>query len=196
MHITGALTVNQPIKTISAVKKYPRAKKSNARGRAIWNDLKHHGDDLIRLGHITKETRSALTRLVLFEHLSPLAGEAGKRYAYIVARFEKYCTEGRRNAKSPSYERAFGSDQELERRQIDGTIADYEASAKKARKEYNKLMNVISAYGSQAKSLLDDLCCSDIEPPTDYRSNISIILNRIAKKFGVTEAPRRRIPRR
>lgn len=193
---TGAIQVNEQFKGVSAVRP-PRdqrpARARQARGRATWRAIQDHGDDLIRLGQIAKETRSVITKMVLLENITKLEGEAAKRYAYVVARFEKYCTEGRRTAKSPSFERAFGSDQELERRQVEGTIADYEAAAKKARREYNKLMNVIAPYGAQAKSLLDDMCCGDIDPPASYHQNLAVVLRSIAKKFGVTERPKRKV---
>lgn len=190
--------MNEQIKSVSAVrerKDQRPARARHARGRATWKAIEQHGDDLLRLGQIAKETRSAITRFVLFEHLTRLEGEAAKRYAYVVARFEKYCTDSRRNPKSPSYERAFGSDQELERRQIEGTIADYETAAKKARREYTKLMNAIGPYGKHTKSVLDDFCLSDIEPSADFRANLAVVLRVIAKKFGVTTTPKRKVRR-
>lgn len=190
---TGAFQVNEQIRGVSAIKP-PRdqrpARARHARGRATWRAIEQHGDDLIRLGQIAKETRSVITKMVLLEEITKLEGEAAKRYAYVIARFEKYCIGTRRTAKSPSFERAFGTDQELERRQTEGTIGDYEAAAKKAKREYNKLMDAIAPYGSQAKSLLDDMCCSDVEPPASYRANLAVILRMIAKKFGVTERPK------
>lgn len=193
MHTTGA-TVNQEIKSVSAVKRYPRARtKQNhakARGRQIWKAIQHHGDDLVRLGIIAKESQSALSRMRLMTHLSGMEYEAGRRYALIIGRFERFCTDTRRNAKSPSYERGFGTDQELERHAMAGTTADYEDAAKDAKKEYRRLMKVLEPYGSQAKSLLDDLCCSDIEPPSTARENLAVVLRMVAKAFGVTEAPR------
>jgi hypothetical protein len=194
MHTTGATVVNEQIKSVSAVTKYPRAKTkrnlAKARGRQIWKAIQHHGDDLVKLGIIAKETNSALGRMRIMTHLTDLEFEAGRRYAMILARFEKFCTTTRRNTKSPSYERAFGTDQELERHEINGTTDDYEDAARHAKKEYEKLMKILGPYGSQAKSLLDDLCCSDIEPPAATRDNVAVVLRMVAKGFGVTEAPR------
>jgi hypothetical protein len=194
MHsITGA-TVNEQIKSVSAIKKYPRARTkrehAKARGRQVWKMIQHQGDDMVKLGLLSKESQSALNRLRLMTHFTDLEYQAGRRYALIVGRFERFCTDTRRNAKSPSYERGFGSDQELERHATYGTLADYEQAARDARKEYDKLMRVIAPYGSQAKSMLDDLCCSDIEPPPEYRSNLGVVLRMVAKGFGVIEQPR------
>lgn len=186
--------MNDQIKSVSAVTKYPRAKTkrnlAKARGRQIWKAIQNHGDDLVKLGIIAKETTSALGRLRIMTHLTDLEFEAGRRYSMILARFERFCTDTRRNAKSPSYERGFGADQELEHHEIMGTTADYEDAAKAAKKEYEKLMKILGPYGSQAKSLLDDLCCSDIEPPPNTRENVAVVLRMVAKGFGVTESPR------
>lgn len=193
MHTTGAI-VNEQIKSVSAIKRYPRARtKQNvakARGRQIWKAIEGHGDDLVRLGLISKESQSALNRMRLMTHFTDLEYQAGRRYALIVGRFERFCTDGRRNTKSQSYERGYGADQELEHHAVMGTTADYEDAAKNAKKEYEKLMKILGPYGSQAKSLLDDLCCSDIEPPANTRENLAVVLRMVAKGFGVTEAPR------
>lgn len=195
MHtITPGANVNEQIKSVSAIKKYPRARTKHnaakARGRQIWRTIQNHGDDLVRLGLIGKESQTVISRMVLMQHLTPLEGQAARRYSFIIARFEKFCTLTRRNMKSQSYERAFGSDQELERHDRAGTTADYEEAARHCKKEYDKLMKVIGPYGSQAKSLLDDMCCSDMEIAADFRANLAVILRQVAKAFGVTEKPR------
>lgn len=187
--------MNETIKNVSAYKaKKPRdqrpARAKEARGRQIWKTLQHHGDDLIKLGIIAKESASSITRMVLLQHLTELEGEGAKRYAMVVARFEKFCTTTRRNTKSPSYERAFGTDQELERHERAGTTADYEEAARHCKKEYARLMKALAPYGAQGKSLLDDLCCSDVEPPAQTRANVAIMLRQVVKAFGVTERPR------
>lgn len=194
MHHTGATVVNEQIKSVSAVKRYPRAQTkrnhAKARGRQIWKMIQNKGDDLVKLGLLAKESQSALNRLRLETHITELEFQGGRRYAMIVARFEKFCTTTRRNVKSPSYERSFGSDQELQRHAQNGTMAEYEDAARHAKKEYEKLMKVLGPYGAQAKSLLDDLCCSDVEPPASYRENLAVVLRMVAKGFGVTEQAR------
>ena len=191
---TGTINVNEPIKSISAVKKYPRAKTkrnlAKARGRQMWKTIQNQGDDLVKLGIINKESQSALSRMRLMTHLTDLEYQAGRRYAMIVGRFERFCTDTRRNAKSQSYERGYGEDQTLERHFWNGTLGDYENEARDAKKEYAKLIKILDPYGSVAKSLLDDLCCSDIEPPPNTRDNVAVVLRMVAKGFGVTAAPR------
>jgi hypothetical protein len=186
-HHNGAITVNAAIKSVSAVKKYPRAKPKRGGETVIWHRYKSLDEEALAAYKISRELVSAIGRLMVHNHLTPLQAEAARRVAYIMARFEKYHVEGRRTARSPSFERAFGSDQELERlaNEVDG-IKEYEKRAKKARKDYEKLMKVLAPYGSQAKAVLDDLCCSDIEPPAQYRANIALVLSKVAKAFDVT----------
>lgn len=187
-----AITVNQQIKSVSAVKKYPRAKKPRGGETVQWQRLKSLDAAALDAHKISREVVSAIGRLLIHKHLTPVQAEAARRYAYIMARFEKYSTEGRRTARSPSFERAYGSDQELERlaNEPDG-ISEYEARAKKARKEYNKLVKVVTRFPG-AKNVLDDLCCSDIEPASEYRGNAATVLGAVAKAFGVAVQPRRR----
>ncbi len=186
-----AITVNQPIKSVSAIKRYPRAKKPRGGETVLWHRLKSLDAAALDAHKISREVVSAIGRLLIHKHLTPLQAEAARRYAYIMARFEKYSTEGRRTARSPSFERAYGQDQELERlaNEPDG-ISEYEKRAKKARHDYNKLVKVVGRFPG-AKNVLDDLCCSDIEPAPEYRSNAATVLDSVAKKFGVTVTPRR-----
>lgn len=193
-----AITVNQQIKSVSAQKKYPRAKKPRGGETVLWQRIKSLDASMLDAAKISRETVSVIGRLLLFKHITPLQAEAGRRYAYIMARFEKYSTEGRRTARSPSFERAYGSDQELERlaNEPDG-ISEYEKRARKARREYVRLTKVLARFADKAtgrnlaKDVLDDMCCSDIEPATQYRANVGVVLSAVAEEFDVTVAPRR-----
>lgn len=178
------------IKSVSAVKKYPRAHGGRGGENVKWQRMKSLDQSVLDAAKISRDAVSSLGRLLLFKHITPLQAEAGRRYAYIVARFEKYSTEGRRTVKSPAYERAYGTDQELERlaQDPDG-IAEYEKRARNARREYDKLIKELNRFPG-AKNVLDDLCCSDIEPPADWRPNLATVLSVVAKKFGVTVNPR------
>ncbi|MET4187590.1 hypothetical protein ABIB86_000461 [Bradyrhizobium sp. JR1.7] len=191
-HHHGAITVNEAIKSVSAVKRYPRAQKKRGGETVIWHRYKSLDEEARNAYKISRELVSSIGRLMVHNHLTPLQAEAARRVAYVMARFEKFHVEGRRTARSPSFERAFGSDQTLERlaNETDG-IKEYETKARKARKDYEKLMKAISPYGSQAKNVLDDLCCSDVEPPAQYRQNIALVLSAVAKAFDVTVNVRR-----
>jgi hypothetical protein len=186
---SGANTLST-LKSVSAVKKYPRAHKGRGGENVQWHRIKSLDASVLDAAKISRDAASVLGRLLLFKHLTPLQAEAGRRYAYIVARFEKYSIEGRRTTKSPAYERAYGSDQELERlSNIPDGIAEYEKRAKNARRDYDKLMKELNRFPG-AKGVLDDLCCSDIEPPAEWRDNVATVLSVVAKRFGVSVKPR------
>lgn len=181
----GVNTLSE-VKSVSAVKKYPRAHKGRGGENVQWQRMKSLDASVLDAAKISRDAVSALGRLLLFKHLTPLQAEAGRRYAYIIARFEKYSVEGRRTTKSPAYERAYGSDQELERLgNVPDGIEQYEKRAKAARKDYDKLVKELNRFPG-AKNVLDDLCCSDIEPPADWRGNVGTVLSVVAKRFGVT----------
>lgn len=151
---------------------------------------------------VTAEAASAIGRWLLFKHLTPFEAEAARRYAFIMGRFDRFFTEGRRTAKSPSYERAYGEDQELEKRALDGTIEHMEKSARKARRQYDRLQKYLANFADPLtgrnlmKEALDQLCCEDIEPNAEYRKDIAAALRLIGHEFGVTVQNRRGRPRK
>lgn len=181
-------------KSVSA--QYQRPRQRQRKGENVeYKRLQSLDAEVLKAKGISREVVSVIGRWLVFGHLTPFESEAARRYAYIMARFDKYFTEGRRTAKSPSYERAFGNDQELERRAFDGSLPAYERSAKKARKHYDKLQSILLPYGSPLKDGLDQMCCSDIEPPAEYREQIAAVLRIVGQKFGVTAQSRRGRPR-
>lgn len=194
----GVNKVNQPVKPMSAVKKYPRAKQKRGGENVQWQRIKSLDASVLDANRIGRDAASVIGRFLLFKHITPLQAEAARRYAYIMARFEKYSTEGSRTARSPAFERAYGKDQELERlaNETDG-IATYEKRAKEARKDYDRLIKVMRRFEDKmtgrnvAKNVLDDMCCSDVEPPSHYRENVAVVLSAVAAEFGVTINPRR-----
>lgn len=186
---------------ISAIK--TRNRQRERRGENVqWKRLKSLDQTVLDANRIARDAVSVVGRWLLFKHLTPLEAEAGRRYAYIIARFDKYFTEGRRTAKSPSYERAFGQDQELERRFGNGTLDEYTDAAKKARKHYDKLLKIMTIYAdpltkrNPLKNAIDDMCCSDLEPPSEYRTEIAAALRHVGHEFGVEVKSRRGRPRK
>lgn len=156
----------------------------------------HKLDEAARLMAGNLRLASPITRLVFFKHLTPTQGIAARRYASIVRNFERYHVDGaRRSAKAQNPEpvRA-GEDQEIERRTLDGTLDDYEDEARDARKAYDRAMKVLARYAdgitgrNVAKDVLDDLCLSDKEPPSQYRSNIAAVCDALAVEFKIKKA--------
>jgi hypothetical protein len=204
--LQGAEIVNETVgpKSISAKYQRPRHRERRPGANVEWKRIKRlsmEGAVLEAVG-ISREAASVIGRWMLFGHISPLQAEAARRYAYIMARFDRYHTEGRRTARSPSYERAFGEDQELERRAFDGSLGDYEKKAKKAKRQYARLSKILSVYAdpitlrNPLKETLDQMCCEDVEPPTAHRLHVAASLSHIAQEFGVNVDNRRGRPRK
>lgn len=207
--------MNKPIKSISAVKPsrgsgQTRAKNKRGGENVRWKRLTSTFDEAMReLARVSPDQIDAavklmagnqrlaapITRLVFFKHLTVTQGMAARRYASIVRNFERYhIANATRSARAQDIDKPrAGEDQEIQRHLNRGTIDDYEREAKKARKEYEKSHKVLARYADSvtgrnvAKDVLDDLCLSDIEPPTQYRENIAAVLQALADGFGVKE---------
>lgn len=211
----GAINVNTKIKSISAVKPsrgsgQTRAKNKRGGENVRWKRLTHSFDEALKeLGRVPPDQIDAavglmaanqrlaapITRLVFFKHLTVTQGIAARRYASIVRNFERYhVVNATRSARAQDIDKPrAGEDQEIQRHIVRGTIDEYEREARKARKEYDKAQKVLARYAdaitgrNEAKNVLDDLCLSDIEPPTQYRQNIAAVLQALADSLGVKE---------
>jgi hypothetical protein len=215
LQAAGANTVKKPRNPISAVKPsrgsgQTRAKNRRGGENVRWKRLTASFDDALReLARVPPDQIDAavrlmagnqrlatpITRLVFFKHLTVTQGIAARRYAGIIRQFERFHVDGaRRSAKAQNPEPIRpGEDQEIQRHIFNGTMDEYEADAKRARKEYDRAKKVLDRYAdgitgrNEAKNILDDLCLSDIEPPSQYRANIAAVCDALAKEFGVKE---------
>lgn len=188
-------------RSISA--KYHHPKHRDRRGENVeWHRIKallSLDEQVLKSKGISREIGDVIGRWLLFRHLTPFEAEAGRRYAFVMGRFDRFFTEGRRTARSQSYERAYGEDQELERRKFENTLDGYEKSARRAKRHYERLQACLAPFADAAtgrnfiKDALDQMCCENIEPPAQYRSQIAGVLRLVGKEFGVM-APRRKHP--
>jgi hypothetical protein len=215
LQILGADTVNSPIKSVAVAKRrpngrdYAKAKKNGGRN-VLWKRLTATIDEALLeakllppdqidkavaiMAACTKLT-SPVSRLVFMGHLTVTQGMAARRYAGIIAKFERYHVDGAtRSARAQDIDRGRGGeDHEIERHLNNGTIDDYERRARRAKREYEKALTVLNRYRheisgrNEAKNILDDLCLSDIEPPAQYRENVAAVLQGLASAFGVRE---------
>src|SRR5690606_12273961 len=132
-----------------------------------------------------------LGRWYLFKHLSSLQVTAASKYADIMRNFARYHLDvGSRSARSQSFQPVRGaSDQELARREADGTMADYLRASRRADRQYRRVMAVLDQFAdpvsgrNYVKDALDMLCCDQKEPNAAYRQNIAAVLSLIAKEF-------------
>ena len=152
-------------------------------------------DAAVALMAANQKLASPITRLVFFKHLTITQGIAARRYAAIVRNFERYhVVNATRSARAQDIDKPrAGEDQEIQRHIVRGTIDEYEAEAKKARKDYTKVQRVLDRYRhtitgrNEAKNVLDDLCLSDIEPPAQYRQNVAAVLQALADMFNIKD---------
>lgn len=192
------------IKSISAVKPkreggHSRAKKKRGGWNVMWKRITENFDDAVRRAGADPRIAVPLTRLVLFHHLTTTQGMAGRRYADIIRKFERFhMASSARSARSANLEPARGvEDTELEQIHVNGNLKEYEAAAKVAKREYKRLMKVVDKFADPitgrnfARDQLDNLCIFDREPPSDARASIGAVLSMIAKEFGINEAGRR-----
>ena len=199
LEMTGAGAVTNKTTTISAIKKRPSGAqhRRNRRGgeNVLWHRVTANFDEAVKRFAANPEIASPITRLVFFKHLTTRQGMAARRYRDIVQKFDRFHVNGPRGVtKSADLEPVRkAKDDEITRQTVAGTIDDYESEAKKARLEYRDLQRVLARYAdpvtgrNMAKSVLDDLCLSDIEPPTEWRANLASVLTGIAQAFGIEE---------
>jgi len=194
------------MKSISAAKPsrgsgQTRGKRRGRRDAAniLWRRVTASYDEDVRAFAKNPALASPVTRWVLFGHLTPTQGMAGRRYADIMRNFSRFHMEGQSTSpRSANLEPVRGvEDQELERRAFNGTLEEYEADARHARRQYNRLQKVLARFKDNvtgrnfAKDYLDMLCCEDREPPAQHRADIAGVLTAVAKEFGVGERKRR-----
>lgn len=171
-----------------------RTKKKRGGENVAWKRIVDNLDESLRkLGFDPNGVSTPLMRWTFFGHLTKTQSMAGRRYADIMRKFDRYHSATKsRTARAQSYETGSpGEDQELERRAFDGTMDEYEAAAKKAMRQYKRLHKVIEPF-SGAKEMLDNLCLLEIEPPTNHRASCAAVLTLIARAFGIDEGKGRR----
>lgn len=166
----------------------------------MWKRLTASFDDAVKKFAANPAIVAPLTRLVFFEHLTVTQGMAGRRYADIMRKFERFhMAAGSRSARSANLEPTRNvEDQELERIIRAFKLKEYEAAAKVAKREYKRLNKVLAPFAdpisgrNYAKDKLDRLCLEDIEPESADRAGIGVVLTLIAKEFGVNEQREKR----
>lgn len=195
---TGAIVTET--KSISAAKPsrgsgQTRQRRAARRGAAnvLWKRITASYDEDVRKFAKNPALVSPITRWVLFEHLTPTQGMAGRRYADIMRDFERFCIPIQsRSPRSANLEpQAPAADDEIQRRILNGSIDDYEDQARYAKRQHKRLMKVLDRFAdpssgrNRAKDALDNLCLADQEPPAQLRGDIAIVLTAIAKEFGL-----------
>jgi hypothetical protein len=203
MLMTGAQVTD--IKSISAAKPkreggHSRQLNKTRRGSAnvLWKRVTASYDEEVRKFAANPALVSPITRWVLFQHLTPTQGMAGRRYADIVRKYHSFTVVPQSaTPRSANLEPSRGGeDQTIVRHQFNGTLAEYEDQARYAKRSYKRLMKVLDRFKDPitgrnlAKDALDELCIADREPAAQLRQNIGAVLSAVAKEFGIGERKR------
>jgi hypothetical protein len=199
--MTG-VAVSEQVKSISAVQ--PSRGSGQTRGRRrskrdaaniLWKRVTASYDEDVARFAKNPALVSPITRWVLFGHITSLQGMGARRYGDIVRDFERYTMPPMaRSPRSANLEPSTKSDdQEIEKRIQNGSIDDYEADARHAKRQYRRLMKVLNRYAdpvtgrNYAKDHLDSLCLADREPDAQFRKDIAGVLTAVAKEFGLDQ---------
>ncbi len=189
---------------ISAVKRRPSGAEGRRKKRGgenvLWHRVTANFDDAVKRFAASPEIASPITRLVFFKHLTVRQGMAARRYRDIMRAHDRFFVDTRsRSTKSADLEPTRKSeDDELNRHFWNGSLGEYEDDARKAKRHFKTLTKVLDAFADRvtgrnvAKSVLDDLCLSDIEPPAQWRQNLAHVLSAIAEAFDIQEQGRKR----
>jgi hypothetical protein len=140
----------------------------------LWQRLRAVG--------LMQETGHVVGRLFFVGELNETQAAAALRYAEIVGRYHRYHNGTRRTAASPSYQRGWGFDNEVQSHEKNNTVAEYESRARKAKKDYHRLQKHIP--NDLARSVMDDLCIHEVEIAPGMRRDVRTLLNLIAIEFG------------
>lgn len=200
--LQGAIVSKEPRNPISAAK--PPKPGPHARAKYVGANVKWkritaaYDDHLAKMGANPAMVAPA-TRWVLFGHLTRTQGMAARRYADIVRRFRRYFSEVQADtARSANLEPVRKPEEDVVQRELmNGTIHEYEDAARKAKRQYKRLMKVMARYvdpvtgRNYAKTHVDMLCLEEQEPEARYREDISNVLGAVAKEFGLGEKRRK-----
>lgn len=145
---------------------YFTRKKANKERVQGHMNVHRRGQDLVNdWPGAVRQLRNEMAGSVLAKHM--MAGDlsfaqtsAGRYYAKLAGEFDGFFGLQKRGAKSPAYERGFGNDDEVERRQRDGTIKEYEKMAKRLRKRWEKVHRIIGEYGP-VRTIIEKVCIYD-----------------------------------
>lgn len=146
------------MKSISAAK--PNRGSGQSRGRVnarrgsanvLWKRITASYDEDVRNFAKNPALVSPITRWVLFQHLTPTQGMAGRRYADVMKKFHRFTVPIQQmTLKSANLEPVRNSeDQEIARHFWNGTLAEYEDEARHAKRQHKRMMKVLDRFKDQ-----------------------------------------------
>lgn len=172
--------------------KYKKKRKDEPRVQGYMN-IHRRGKDLVNdWPGAVAQLRNEMAGSVLAKHC--MAGDltfaqtsAGRYYATLVGQFDHYYGISRRQMASPAYERGYGADDEVQRHMRDGTVDEYERRAKRLRKRWNKIQNIIGEAG-QMREIVDKVAVYDTPIHHHDIPALASGLELLARHFGFNPA--------
>src|ERR1700730_2210891 len=149
----------------------------------VWRRIKDNWRDMEKIG-MNPDLGSEIARLYLFGVLTEAEASAGRLYAEICGRFQRYHGLTRASAASPAYERGYGREDEVERNIRTGTILAYERRAKAAKKAWSKLQRAIP-NAPAAFDLLNRVCVLNEHAAERDHAALKLLLRKVSDAFGL-----------
>jgi hypothetical protein len=147
-----------------------------------WRRVKDNWQDLLRLGY-NENFGTTIGRLFMFRVLSEEQASAAMRYAGLVGRFDRYhgLPGTKRTAASPAYERGYGSEDEIVKRERDGSITDYERRARRAKKQWDRCQE---ALPRELREITEEAAVYDREINSAQHPMLIAALSILARTLG------------
>lgn len=158
------------------------------RGHAVWQFLKHHGDQL----GLDPRLRTELGRLAYAGELTDRQVEAGHLVARIYGDYERH-KRRRRSTASPSYMRSFGDPDGADDPIDPEELTSLERKIRGATSRFEKLQETIrvlpEAQLGAARAILEALCVEDRAVGNAGLEIAAPLLDYIAQCFDLPGAP-------
>lgn len=130
---------------------------------------------------------SILNKHMMAGDLSFAQASAGRYYAKLAGEYDKFFGLQKRAVASPSYQSGFGKDDEVTRREQDGTIKEYEHRAKRLRKRWERVHMVIGEIGP-TRTVIEKVCIYDVPIVSVDIPALTAGLELLARHFGFNPA--------
>lgn len=163
-----------------AADRYPSGQKRESVSPALIFRIKQHG---VKLG-MDPRLGTVLGIMGLRKELSDAEVAAGFKIAEIVGRYERMKGIPRRNTASPSYQRGFGSGNEIdEARMTTDQVKSHQRLVRRATKAYDALQNLYP--NDRARDIIERVCCDDERISPDLIPSLAACLHHMAEKYDM-----------
>ncbi len=175
--------------SISAPARYPSGKRKpgpeprHPGHHTLWRRHRDNWDDMVRAGG-NPMWGTVIGKLYLAGVLTETEARAAKLYAEVAGRFDRDFGITRRSVPSPAYQSGlYGRDDEVDRHEKNGTIAEYERRARRSKKDWERMQACF--VSASMRATVEAVCLFDQEITYLHHAELKGALSNIALKFGV-----------